>query len=135
MESDSDSATTAAASEAAADAMAAAADCPPDGAAAPPRKRKFAWLRKLFHKPPGADLSTGRVAAYGVGAFTQSMIADMPAVYLPPFLLEVVQMDPTSAGTLQLVAKVLRLPCLERAIPVALIHLLYGSPCAMHADL
>ena len=70
-----------------------------------------AWLLSFVQKPAEADLSTGRVTVYGVGAYTQSMLSDMPAFYLTPFLLEVVDMSPVAAGNLQLIAKVRECIC------------------------
>jgi len=50
----------------------------------------------LFRPPPGTDLPTRMVAAYGVGCFTMSMLVDLPSFYYSPFLLEVALMDPST---------------------------------------
>ena len=60
----------------------------------------------LFRPPPGADLPTKMVAAYGVGCFTMSMLVDLPSFYYSPFLLEVALMDPIYVGNLLLTCKV-----------------------------
>ena len=68
--------------------------------------RALTWLRSAWRPPSGAELSTGRVAAYGVGAYTFVILSDVPGFFLNPFLLEVVLMDAATAGNLLLIAKV-----------------------------
>ena len=78
------------------------------------RRRFVPWVRSLFRAPEGADLSSGRVTAYGVGAISFSILADMPGFYLQAFLLQVAGVNPTASGTLLLVSKVRALEPLER---------------------
>ena len=64
------------------------------------------WLHALVRPPAGAELSTARVASYGVGGFTFVILGDIPGFFLNPFLLEVAYMEPVAAGNMLLVAKV-----------------------------
>ena len=61
-----------------------------------------AWVRR----PPGADLSTATVAAYGLGGIVVAMCNDVVGIFITPFLLEVARMSPLLAGNMLLVAKV-----------------------------
>ena len=87
-------------------------------ASVPSHKRVAQCVRGIFQPPAGADLPTRVVASYGVGAISFSMLSDVPGFYLNPFLLQVAKVNPSSAGTLLLIAKLVPV-CARAAICLA----------------
>jgi hypothetical protein len=80
-----------------------------DGGADAPGPRKSAGgacAAGMCRPPAGAELSGRLVTAYGVGAYTFSIMLDLPSFYLQPFLLENVGLSAVAVGNLLLVTKV-----------------------------